>query len=77
MRNSGCLLLLPAQILKTTEQIVYKIFVQNLKCRNSSLYNPPPSGSGNHDLYPGGGGGSEAKKNFVDLKPTSHFGPLS
>ena len=42
MRNRGRLLLLPAQTLKNTEQIAYKIFVQNSKCRNSSLYNPPP-----------------------------------
>ena len=44
MRNSGRLLLLPPQILENTEQIAYKIFAQNLKCRNSSLYNPPPAG---------------------------------
>ena len=43
MRNSGRLLLLPAQILKSTEQIAYKIFVQDLKCRNSSLCKPPPT----------------------------------
>ena len=42
MRNSGRLLLLPAQILKNTKQTAYKIFVRNLKCRNSSLHNPPP-----------------------------------
>ena len=37
-------LLLPAQILKNTEQIAYKIFVQNLKSTNSSLYEPPTPG---------------------------------
>ena len=32
---------MPAQILKNTEQIAHKIFVQNLNCRNFSQYNPP------------------------------------
>ena len=30
------------QMLKNTEQIAYKILVQSLNCRNSSLYNPSP-----------------------------------
>ena len=45
MRNSGrlqCLMCLPAQILKNTEQLAYKNFVQNLKCRNSSLHKSSP-----------------------------------
>ena len=29
---------IPAQILKNTEQIAYKIFVQDLNCRHSSTY---------------------------------------
>ena len=51
MRNSGRWLLLPAQILKNTEQIVYKIFVQNLKCRNSSLSHPPPPSPQHSDHF--------------------------
>ena len=43
MRNSGRLLLLPAQLLKNTEQIAYKMFVQNLKCTNSCIVPPPPT----------------------------------
>ena len=30
------------QSLKTLKKFAYKNFVLNLKCRNSSLYNPPP-----------------------------------
>ena len=37
-----CCLLVNMQILKHTEQIAHKFFVQNLNCRSSSLYNPPP-----------------------------------
>ena len=35
-------LLLPAQIHTNTEKSAQKNFVQNLKCRNSTLHNPPP-----------------------------------
>ena len=33
------------QILKNTEQILYKNFVQNLKYSNSTVYDTPPPGT--------------------------------